>query len=213
MDRFRDTVLAAQDYADAESTSLASLGIIPPTIPKFTIFKSATINPDGTAFIPIEPGHGDRLFDSGIVLFFEIGIAIGAAHLRLNSCGAKKCGRDNIYPRFDIQSLRRLNMQVSRIVADPSPGRRVRENSTDHRNYLREGLRTDRSPSEHGPNKYYLTRQDAIEALLEAYDLASSGTREIISRSGFQHLLVTLLHLADCRASFRLSSKAGATIS
>lgn len=201
---FRETVLNAQEYADAETTSLASFGTIPPTTPKFTTFKAATINPDGTAAISIEPGHGDRLFDAGVVFFFELAIELGAARLRLNSRGPNKAaGRDNIYPRLDISGRLRLNMQVSRLVADPSPGRRVRENPTDHRNYLREGLRSDENPMAYGPGKARTTRWDAIEAILEAYDRAPEESRAAITRTSLERLLTGLLVLADARASER----------
>ena len=201
MGRLRETVLSAREYADAETTSQASFGHLPPAIAKLTIFKAAIINPDGTIFIPIEPGHGDRLFDAGVVLFFELAIALGSARLRLNSRGPNKAaGNDNIYPRLDIRGKRRLNMQASRIVADPPPGRRVRENPYDHRNYLREGLRMDESPAEHGRHKSRTTRWVAIEAILEAYDQTPELTREIIGRTDLENLLASLLVLADGRA-------------
>lgn len=204
MGRLRETVLNAREYADAETISQASFGNLPPATAKLTIFKAATINPDGTIYIPIEPGHGDRLFDAGVVLFFELAIALGSARLRLNSRGPNKAaGNDNIYPRLDIRGKRRLNMQASRIVSDPTPGRRVRENPSDHRNYLREGLRTDESPLEHGPNKSRTTRWDAIESILETYDQTADVTREIISRSDLENLLASLLVLADGRSTLR----------
>lgn len=207
---FRETVRAAQTYSDAESTRQASLGTLPHVTPEFTIFKDVILNSDGTAKVLIEQGHGERIFDAPVVLFFELAIVLGS-RLRLNSRGPDKAaGKDNLYPRLDIPGAlgeRPLNMQVNRIVADPEMGRRVRENPTDHRNHLREGLRTDENPIEYGPGKARTTRWDAIWAILEAYDRASMEDQSVITRTALEDLLSGLLVLADGRAAERQASK------
>lgn len=209
---FRETVLAAQRYSDAETARQASFGLLPQVVPEFTVLEAVTLNRDGTANVLIEQGHGERLFDAPVVLFFELAIAIGS-RLRLNSRGPDKAaGKDNLYPRLDIPGTPgqgSFNMQVNRIVADPAIGRRVRQNTADHRNHLREGLRTDENPLEYGPGKARTTRWDAIEAILEAYDRTNEATRSVIARAALEGLLSGLLALADGRATERQSEELG----
>jgi len=202
---FRETVRAAQRYSDAEASRQASFGQLPEVIPEFTVFKNATLD-SGTAPVSIELGHKPRRFDVPVVIFFELAVALGS-RLRLNSRGPDKAsGRDNLYPRLDIprsRGERPLNMQVNRIIADPAVGKRVRENASDHRNHLREGLRTDENPLEYGPGKAHTRRWDAIAALLVAYDRADETTRSAIGRNNLEHLLSGLLALADSASAER----------
>jgi len=208
---FRDTVRAAQDYLDAEADRLGTLLCQkPPTVPEFTVIRNVTIERD-TALVPIEPGHGPRRFDIPMVLFLELALGVGS-RLRLNSRGPDKAaGKHQLYPRLDIPGepgQRPLNMQLNRIIADPPVGRRVRENLNDHRNHLREGLRTDESPLEHGPGKSRTTRQDAIEAIVAAYGRAVPASQSAITPEAFERLLRSLLLMADIRATGRQFAKA-----
>jgi hypothetical protein len=203
-----EPVRAARRYLAGETARLAApdAASLAPTIPEFTIFKGVVLDRD-TALVPIEPGHGPRRFDNPVALFLETAVALGC-RLRLNSREAgKREGKGNFYVRLDIP--RRggppLNVSASRIIADPGVGRRVRENTSDFRNLLREGLRTEESPLEHGPNKSRTTRLGAIEAILQAYDTADDLTRAVIARSDLEALLVGLLTLADARSAIRLA--------
>lgn len=208
---FRETVREARAYLDAELLRLSSPEDLPATVPVFTVFRGVTLNANGTANVLIEQGHGVRVMDAPIVFVCELARWFGT-RTRLNSRGPNKAaGVDNVYPRLDTPgggTRPRLNMQLNRIVADPGPGFTVRENLTDHRNHLREGLRVETSNPDYGARKSRTTRLDFIDAVLGAFDRSIPATRPFITRDELGDLLLGLLKLADRRSEERVERSA-----
>lgn len=191
---------AAQHYAKGEAQRLAETGPTTETIPDFSALANTTFS-GGFAHLLIDPRNQPRIFDVPLAYFLKVAEALGG-NLLLNSRQArspKAMGR--LYVRLDIGPT---HVYVNRIVKDAQIGEVVRERGTNFRSHLPEDLSIREAPLKDGPGKHITGRQDAIGAILAAYERADDHTRSATPRDALESLLNTLLALADARASERL---------
>lgn len=189
---------AAQPYAAAETFRLASSGYAatpaPEVAPDFSGLKDITFQ-GGFAHLRIDPRHQPRIFDVPVAFAFKIAEALGG-NLLLN-CRERRGGNAREYVRADIGET---HVYVNRVIMDAQPGLVVREAGMNFRSHLPENLVVREAPLRDGPNKHITGRGDFIEAVLAAYDKASTEAQALITRTALEDLLYGLLVLADGRA-------------
>lgn len=182
-----------------EATASASGNPVPNLVMLANGWPEASVEGSLIA-LRIAENHEPRLFDPGIFLFMRLAIAFTGSII-LNGTGRGEKFR--LYPRIvpyagkEAGQSKKPPISVDRITVDAPPGRAVKEGQ-NHRDRSAGNLHvsTDATaPSE----KFAHGREDAIEAILSAYDFRSRARKLAIDRDTYERLLRAALNFHDVR--------------
>lgn len=143
----------------------------------------------------IEAKHRPRKVDVAVYLFLKLARLFGATTSLNSNESGKNSGSGRFYPHLYAAGG---HFSIMRIICDVQPGFRVKENTADHRNHLRQAMSVIRVDTLFRPSKNNIGRKEVVEAISRLHDMAPPELSSHMDRSELTALLWMLLNIADC---------------